>query len=736
MKVLEVKNNLVKISYSAQDNLIISGFVIVEDSQYAYVAQVMSLKADSGFNYAIIKLLFTFNDEGVVKNYNGSIPELDANITALSSDELLDILPIETPLTIGKLAQQKFILNIDFSALEKNLLICSDNVENTDIIVTNLAKQITANNCKSVIFDTTSTIKAENRLTLGVDFKLPLNYDTINFIYEHDLNDIEPTSKAIIQDILIEVQEYANTLIDKFIPFDLFVSVIDNQYKQTQMPELALLKSRLVKYRDENIFAQDAKDFHTFRSAIRGNLSTLVDISNVESELHKLAISYAYDEIAASDLFVYSIVKINNDNSDKKLMKKLITHDKVFSTIVCPHNYKYIHELKELANNLILFTPQTVQHDFSAYNVFLNKLNPDEAVIFGKATQNIPLILEILPYEDLERLADEYSDASQKSEIVEEASEDAFNEETDTYTQESMIEDGNQNYNNQEEVQEEVLETEQETDESNSDDEIFEEPVSNQEAESEQQDEIFEPITTEVPEITEEDESDVSEQDNEFEEQEQIIEDESQVNNVTEEDVQDNIVQNDVIQEDISQVEEPAISDEETADTPEIYEEQPEDALTEQDLDYIDKNPNLFEDEENISKSESSEPQNFADDIDEFNSVENVQPDMNNFENRPASENLESDFLDDEYEENSDLNMENISGNSEGNVVPIYPIEDDTPISEDVPMFEQGDRVSHPKYGEGVVEKMVKFGNKVLCSINFANGRRLLDPTISQIERI
>ena len=132
MKILEVKNNLVKISYTAQDNLILSGFVIIEDSKSPYVAQVMSLKADSGLNYAIVKLLFTFNDEGVVKNYNGTIPELTANITKLSSDELLDILPIENPLLIGKLAQQNFVLKVDYSLLEKNLLICSDKTENTD----------------------------------------------------------------------------------------------------------------------------------------------------------------------------------------------------------------------------------------------------------------------------------------------------------------------------------------------------------------------------------------------------------------------------------------------------------------------------------------------------------------------------------------------------------------------------------------------------------------------------
>ena len=61
MKVLEIKNNLVKISYTTADNLILGGFVIIEDEQTPYVAQVLSLKADNGMNYAIVKLLFTFN---------------------------------------------------------------------------------------------------------------------------------------------------------------------------------------------------------------------------------------------------------------------------------------------------------------------------------------------------------------------------------------------------------------------------------------------------------------------------------------------------------------------------------------------------------------------------------------------------------------------------------------------------------------------------------------------------
>ncbi|MBQ8168823.1 hypothetical protein IJZ97_05340, partial [bacterium] len=68
--------------------------------------------------------------------------------------------------------------------------------------------------------------------------------------------------------------------------------------------------------------------------------------------------------------------------------------------------------------------------------------------------------------------------------------------------------------------------------------------------------------------------------------------------------------------------------------------------------------------------------------------------------------------------------------------IPVYPAEQPV-LAEDVPLFEQGDTVSHPKYGRGVIEKLIKYGNKTLCSISFENvGRRLLDPAISELEKI
>lgn len=69
-------------------------------------------------------------------------------------------------------------------------------------------------------------------------------------------------------------------------------------------------------------------------------------------------------------------------------------------------------------------------------------------------------------------------------------------------------------------------------------------------------------------------------------------------------------------------------------------------------------------------------------------------------------------------------------------IVPMYDADiphEDMVISDPI---QQGDTVLHAKYGTGIVEKMIKYGNKTLFSINFDNiGRRLLDPTITEIKK-
>ena len=714
MKILEVKNNLVKISYTSNDNLMLGGFVIIEDSKVPYVAQIMSLKAESGINYAIVKLLFTFDSEGVVQNYNGTVPEMSSAITRLAPEELLEILPIDEPLTVGKIAQEKFILNVDFSVLEKNLLICSDKLENSNVIVSNLAKQVVTKGKKSIIFDIEGTINAENKLVLGKDFKLPLNYDTINFIYENDLKDVNPTSKAVIQDVFLEVQEYANTVLDKFIPFDSFISVVENQYKELRIPELALLKSRLIKYKEMGVFAQEASEIHALTNAVRGNLSSLIDLSHVDFDVQRLAISTIYDEIAESDLFIYSFVKITNENATKKLIRKIINKKKIYTTFIAPHCYKYLFELKERANNMILFTPQSLQHDFASYNIFLNKLNANECVIFGQETQNIPLILEVLPLAELQMLLNE----QQKENGVEpEEMEDAFSQEEMMKADVPAVA------------------------------EVKPEPTPEPEAETktEAEGEAIPVVQEENPKL-EDTEEQVTPEVSHNEEtpgkeppQEEAVEDnfvEVEEALLPQEDVADELT---VTSADT----EFDTSDDEIVETPDFIEEEVVEETALADEDYIE--PSL---EEEVIPEEEPIVEEFQEEVEEAEEV--IDDDIISEEQHenvfaqevglPYEETVLADFDDTEIaqqnvEEGEEDYSEDENPYEDDEELPVYPVED-SPIEAQVPDFQPGDRVSHPKYGEGVVEKLTRYGNKVLCAVNFTQGRRMLDPAISRLTKI
>ena len=738
MKVLEIKNNLVKIAYDVKDNLALSNFVIIEDTNTPYVAQVVNIKADSTTNFAIVKLLFTFNEEGILKNYNGTIPSTKANVSILPSNELLDIIPIEDPIRMGQLAQQNVELKVDKTIFDNNLLICSNNLENTSTLLNNILKQLKN---KVVIFDTDGQFDWENKLYFGKEFKLPLNYDTINFIYDTELEDVDATSKAIIQDIFIEVQEYTKTLPEGYLPFETFLNVVDQQYKETQITELVLLKNKLLKYRDLNVFAETLKDVLNLSIAIEKSDITVIDISDMPHTLQKEIMSYTYNIMNSIKSDIYSFVKIDNSNTDKKLLKKFLVRSNVYTTIICSHEYKYLPEIKEAAQNLILFAPLTLQHDFASYNTFLNKLNSDEFIIYGAHTQNIPLIVEL---DDIE---------------IDENTEDDLKKQ-DTQT-DNIVPMPEIKPSSKEEKEEDKI--------------IEENTIEEEEINSETNENSLEMPEVEYPDITI-DEIPIEQNNNQTEETEIIsVNEDIQLNNKIA--PVDNILS---IEEELP-TEPTIIENNSSTNNPEniIIEDSPIEITTEE-PNTQNENLEIYNSENNIEEIEEDEiePQielqepeidysvedidieeNFGEpQIIENNDdlIEQVAKDVDkafyeklpdeNYE-LPDNDNIETDelteddlnLIDDLAIDDTNMQLDNSFQESENieqtPVVPIYETEDLEPKENQ--KLEPGDRVSTPKYGEGIVEKMIKYGNKMLCSIEFPNiGRRLLDPAMSEIIKL
>lgn len=765
MQVLEIKNNLVKIAYDVNDNLALSSFVIIEDTNTPYVAQVVNVKADKLTNFAIVKLLFTFNEEGILKNYNGTIPSLKSTVSILPSKELLDIIPIENNLIMGELAQQNVTLNVDKTILDNNLLVCSDNVENTNILLMNITKQIDE---KIVIFDTDGLFDAENKITFGKDFKLPLNYDTINFIYENELDDVDATSRAVIQDIFIEVQEYTKNLPEGYLPFETFINVVDQQYKETQIPQLVLLKNKLIKYRDLNAFAETLKDVLSLSIAIDKSKVTIIDISEMAPVLQKEIMSYTYGVMKGINETIYSFVKVDNANSSKRLLKTFLSRDGIYTTIICRHEYKYLPELKSAAQNLILFTPQTLQHDFAAYNTFLNKLNTDEFIIYGAHTQNIPLIVEL---DELELDTQNDNDETESEKDIEEIPssnvvpmpapvQNTAPQENVTVTPEPEIQE--EETFKAPEVEYPDLGFDNETPSSNETPTVDFPETETLNVTEEQPEENFTQI--ELPETFEEPEIEEVQQ----EEPEEDIQ-ENFDNEISQEPIEEEVFmpETDIpqveINEDLS--EQAIIEDSNISETPAEYTSQATEEQTpiynildDNEIDYQDAEPEVLPLEPEIDYSVEDidieenyqEPQPYdeneamieqaAKDVDKliYEKLPNEDVTLDDLSDLQSDELTEDDLnlIGDLASDNGITPEPELEYNEEQPpVVPIYNAEDIEPQEQQ--SLEPGDRVSSPKYGEGVVEKMIKYGNKMLCSIEFPNiGRRLLDPAMTEIKKL
>ena len=860
MKVLEIKNNLVKVINETEEKLVLAGFVVIDDDKTPYVGQIMSLKADGGISYAIVKLLFTFDTEGIVRNYDGSIPKLEANVNILDAKDLLEILPVQTPVKLGKLAQQEFLLSVDRSIIQNNLLICSDSAKNTATLVSNFAKQIENNAESSVIFDIDGKYKEEKKFVFGKDFKLPLNFDSINFIYGNDLTDVDSTSRAVIQDIFLEIQDYTRTIPEKFIPFDTFIDVVSQQYTESGIPELALLKNKLLKYKEENVFAQSKYEIISLKEYIRDNYTTIIDISNIDANLQREVISYVYSVLEDMNASIYTFVKVTDKNSDKKLLKQLLNENKIYTNLICNHNYKYVYELKAQTDNLILFAPETTRHDFASYNTFLNKLNHDEFVVWGNSTQRIPLIIELSPIELIndepiymtETEIPEESYSAEEDEDIDEASETSyiqpvvppqtdetphapehdFTENEDTYTDlsddierkpqeeedysalssaenieyeetddfdaeldksiEEDLQDPNSllmNTEEEEELQEAPANdffTKAEPDEAS---EVDTEEVIMPDGEiiEEYNDASIPPdkttstIAIEQPEELYLQETNASQIQQEPElQQPEMLSEPDMIEPEAIEEIQEDAIETFPLENQIEQqidFEEPELVEqegesfieEEKTPQPQINLPDPEmDERIEQDLksagdeegfeseaqapyenEQLPDTPELMTEDEDLNNALIEQ---VAKDVDQtfiYNKIQEdnidtpVSPDVLTEDDLNFIDNInhgENEILEPVVDtpENFDDNQDEPDSDEENNdapsqVVPVYPA--NTPVTNQT--FEQGDHVTHPKYGEGIVEKMIKYGEKTLCSINFVNvGRRLLDPAISEITKL
>lgn len=398
MQIIEVKNDLAKVLYEPLENPLMPGeYVLVSDDNQVILALVTSLESaqSANQNIADIKFMLTVDETGKINPYTGYTPSKEAQVIRVDQNQVTAVLSSPTPIRWGYLAQHnEIMLASEMQFIQNNPLILVDNKDNYQTIISNIISETLKAGQKNVVLDFDGSISFDNAFYINLceDLKIPLSFETLNYVYENDIKEESLQTQAVVQDIIIEIQEYIKTLPEGFLPFETIKNVVHAQYEENKIPELMILKNKFLKYSQEELFAQEKDDFEYLNSAIAQNNLVIIDASALKPLWHRLVLEFAAQSISQN---CNLILKLDNTNSDRMSIQKIYKNLAVKPILASTYEHKEINTLKSIAKNLILFAPIKEQNDFATYNAFMSKLYKDEFVICGENTLYLPFIVKL-----------------------------------------------------------------------------------------------------------------------------------------------------------------------------------------------------------------------------------------------------------------------------------------------------------------------------------------------------
>lgn len=668
MQLIDIKNDLAKIIYTPlSKELCLADFLIIGDENQNLLAQIIHIESTSkpNANLALVKFILSVNKDGVVSSYNGYAPSREAQISYMEPDEVAQLLKAtEETMPWGAVASHKgTYVSLDVNFLKNKPYIQCDNLENASDIVNNIVSGLRKNNKKVVLidFDGIYSDVRSAKISLCKDFKLPLNYESLDYIYEHDLDGMDLQSRAMIQDIILDLQQYVKTTKEGFLPFKTFKTVVDNEYKKAANAGVILLRNKLIKYEQQELFAQSEDDFSSISKQVEKEDILLIDASTVRPTWQKIVLNFILSQIQ-KECFV--VLNLTDLNSDKRTITQLYATDsKVFPIVTTSYTFSEAQLLKAIAKNLVLFAPIEKINDFAGYNSFLSKLSYDEFIVWGADTLHIPMILKL-------KLINNTHVSNQAQDEITRSVDDIFR--SSSKLEEQRIEAAQGVADEQEQIETmEPAETPVEP-------EV--QPLDSDEVGFSASD-LFEPAQQQPlpPELFE-----IKEKQDETEKGETSFSPLSD-DFFLDLDAQENLVPQ--VQQAVETPAQNILADDELSDETldlideiEIVEQKPENDFVEEEIDY----DNIFSEDD-------------LDLIDEMNSQST--PTMS---------------------------------------VPVFKAEAETRQNAlGAENCKEGMFVHHAKYGKGLVEKVISYGNKTLCSIQFDNvGRRLLDPNLAELTSV
>ncbi len=799
MQVIQTINDTIRILFSPIDeDFKLLDFLLVQEADNKYLAQIIEIyddKYDASQNVARVKLFFKVNDKGEVFGYDHFTPSKECEIKKIKRDEILTFINEgKEALSIGLDYQsgETFDINLDF--IKNHPVIFADKLENSNNINLQLASVLSRYNKHSVIFDFSGTLEIQNakRLILTKDVMLPLDFNTINYIWGKGLSTASLETQAICREIFNEIQTFAKNIPEGFIPFNKFLEVIEIQYKATPIIELTVLLNKLNAYQKKNIFANRKKDFEGIKKSVEKNEITIIDFSELKTSWHKEFCEFAIRNIKNAFVFI----RLNETNSDTDLINFI--YDKnpdIFFVPSISYTYPKMPHIIERANNYILLPTLNPKRDFGAANFELASIAQDECILFGQNTENFIFTIKNNKFVNIQdsnsktqkiinlnlnenqskeiNLKEKFKNRNFNENDYEISAQDQIptEEELDFFEQvtpEEKTEEEKTLIKKSDECNVEQHYTDNKTDEN-------EHLIQNDTSEDliEENEIHQDEIAQELPQ-----QSSGEEQVEEVDDSTEIVEQTENIENNTNDEFE-HILEGQVIhqEEEIETIKQTLQIEPESVIIDEIAQELPQQSSGEEQVEEVDDSTEIVEQTGEIAQ-ELPQQSSGEEQVEEVKTISSeTEEAQEKFQNiLEESEESMQENTDDSFslEALATQSIENtfneVIGKQEGNlklkrpentkgkliidenvVIDLEKIKDsmdnknenELPIfknkieNKDKAEFKAGDKIEHDKYGVGEVVKVINYANRSLLQINFEQvGKRLLDPDIASIREI
>ncbi|GBF23337.1 hypothetical protein tpqmel_0741 [Candidatus Gastranaerophilus sp. (ex Termes propinquus)] len=388
MQVVQTVNDTIKVLYSPNmENLCLGDFLLVQEGKKRFLAQITEIvdeKSDLSQNIAQIKLLFTVSENDEVLPYDNSTPSKECKILHTRQKDIEDFVNISKttfPLATNPKTGLPLEFNLEF--FENRPLIFADKLEETNTLFCNLANKLSPFK-NVVVFDYTGSLEIENakRFTAVKDFKLPLSVTTLDAIWEKGLESASLETQAVCEEIFNEVKSFLKESDEGYLPFNRFVKVIEEQYEKTPIRELLVLKNRLNRYQQNEIFAKNKKEFQAIQKS--KSKVIIIDLSKLKTEWHKDFSAFALDCIQKES---FVMLRLNDLNSNPDFIKELYERD-LSPVPSISYNFKRMASITEYCRNYVLLPTLNPRRDFGYVSGAICALSSEHALFWGVDTKN------------------------------------------------------------------------------------------------------------------------------------------------------------------------------------------------------------------------------------------------------------------------------------------------------------------------------------------------------------